>query len=692
MTKSFFNNLSETFNINFNKQQIEAVLHTEGPALVLAVPGAGKTTVLIARTANLILNHNINPENILSVTFSKASAMDMKNRFDSIFGHTIKNNVHFSTIHSFAYMLIRNYSRINNKEYILIEGKKSPVNKLRVIKNIYREVNNTLPSEEKLEELLNSIGYAKNMLLDEKDFSKYKNLNTKNFNDIYKKYENFKLENNYIDFDDMLTMAIEVLKNNPIILSNVRSRYQYIQVDEGQDTSKAQNEVIRLLTAPRNNIFIVADDDQSIYGFRGAYPEYLLKFDSLYKNAKTFFMEQNYRSSSNIVDCSNEFIKSNSIRYNKSLFTENPEILPVNIVKLKDDSKQYEYLFDELKIDCEDSAILFRNNISTIAIVDGLLRNNIPFYKRDLKINFFNHWIIKDILSFIQLAYDSTDVHSFEKIYYRMNGYISKAQVQFVKTKNPSESVFDKLIKFPDLKFFQKNNIKRIKDKFNGLKKWSAKDFIDSVLYDLDYDKFLRENSKNFGQSYENIKIIISTLKFISENLSSPLEILDRLDYIKKSLFENRTYEQGKVRLSTLHSAKGLEFSRVFMVDLIDEEFPSSSSIDEYERENKKPLEEERRLFYVGMTRAKRDLKLITYKSRDEEDVYQSRFVSELEKIIVHNNIGINNGDKVKHKSFGNGYVLDIDNDLITINFKDYGKKKVSLSISMENNLLKKID
>ncbi|MBS4539096.1 ATP-dependent helicase [Clostridium sp. D2Q-11] len=661
----------------------------DGPALVLAVPGAGKTTVLIARTANLILNHNINPHNILSVTFSKASAMDMKDRFDKVFGGHINRNVHFSTIHSFVYMLIRNYSRINNKNFILIEGKKSPINKIRLLKGIYKEVNNTIPSEDKLEELLNAIGYVKNMLIDENDFSKYKNLNIKDFKNIYKQYESFKKENNYIDFDDMLTLSIDILNKNPLILSNIRDRYKYIQVDEGQDTSKAQNEIIRLLSAPRNNIFIVADDDQSIYGFRGAYPEYLLTFDKLYKNSKIFFMEQNYRSSSNIVDTSNEFIKSNFIRYNKNLHTKNPENLPVTIAKFKNDLKQYEYLFDELKVNSKDAAVLFRNNISAIAIIDGLLKNDIPFYIRDSKINFFEHWIIRDILSFITLAYDNTDIHAFERIYYKMNGYISKAQVQFVKKKSSSESVFDKLMEFPDIKFFQKNNIRRIRDKFNALKKWSAKDFVDSVLYDLEYDQFLRDNSKRYGQAYENIKIIISTLHFISQSLSNPLEILDRLDFLKKSLYANRTFQEGKIRLSTLHSSKGLEFERVFMVDLIDSEFPSGSSIDEYDLGNSKSLEEERRLFYVGMTRAKKDLKLITYKSRDGEEVFQSRFISELEKILSHCELGIHNGDRVNHKSFGEGIVLDINDDMITIDFKSYGKKKISLSISLENNLLK---
>lgn len=684
----FFDNLSDNFGIKLNLQQRQAVLHKNGPALVLAVPGAGKTTVLISRTANLILDYNINPETILSVTFSKASALDMKNRFLKVFGHELGRNVHFSTIHSFCYSVIKYYSRINNKNYILIEGKNSPVNKIVLLKKLYIELNNSLPSEEKLDELLNAVGFVKNMLLDEDEFYEYKKLNINNFKNIYNKYESFKKQNNYIDFDDMLSLTIYILENNPLILSNLKDRYKYIQIDEGQDTSKAQHKIIRLLSEPRNNIFIVADDDQSIYGFRGAYPEYLLDFEKIYTNAKKFFMEQNYRSSSNIVDTSNKFITNNTIRYNKNLYTENPDNLPVTIVKFKDEKKQYEYLFEKLKDNFSNSAILFRNNISTIAIVDGLLKNNIPFFIRDSKLNFFNHWIVRDILFFIKISYDDTDINSFEKIYYKMNGYISKKQINFIKNKNSSESVFNRLLEFDDLKAYQKNNIKRIRDKFKSLKKLKANTAIDSILYDLEYDEFLRKNSKRYGQSYENIKIIISTLKLISEGLENPALLMDRLDYIKKSLYENREYGEKKVRLSTFHSAKGLEFEKVFMVDLIDNEFPTSSSIDEYEMGNKKPLEEERRLFYVGMTRAKKDLKLITYKSRDGEEVFKSRFIAELETILSNDSMGINNGDKIIHKSFGKGTVLDIDRDILTIKFESYGKKKVSLSLSMENNLL----
>ncbi|WP_242620489.1 ATP-dependent helicase [Senegalia massiliensis] len=689
MSNNFFDNLSSNFNINLNSQQREAVLHKNGPALVLAVPGAGKTTVLISRTANLILNHNINPQNILSVTFSKASAIDMKSRFSKVFGNNLGRKVHFSTIHSFAYSVIRYYSKISNDYYTLIEGKNSPVNKIVILKKLYMELNNSMPSEEKLEELLNAVGFVKNMLLNEDDFTQYKKLKINNFKKIYAKYENYKKKNNYIDFDDMLSLTINIFEKNPLILNNLKQRYQYIQVDEGQDTSKAQHKIISLLSSPKNNLFIVADDDQSIYGFRGAYPEYLLSFEKKYSHSKKFFMEQNYRSSSNIVDTSNKFITNNTIRYNKNLYTENSEESPVTIIKFKDEKKQYEYLFDNLKNNSHDSAILFRNNVSTISIVDGLLKNNIPFFVRDSKITFFNHWIVRDILSFIKLSYDETDINSFEKIYYRMNGYISKKQINFIKSKDIDESIFHNLLNFPDLKIYQKNNIKRIRDKFKVIRKLNAKTAIDSILYDLEYDEFLRKNSKRYGQSYENIKIIISTIKLICRDLESPILLIDRLNYIKKALYENREYGEEKVRLSTFHSAKGLEFERVFMIDLIDSEFPNSNSIDEYEMGNKKPIEEERRLFYVGMTRAKKDLKLLTYKSRDGEEVLMSRFIAELEKIISNQSLGINNGDNIIHKSFGKGIVLDIDKDILTIKFEQYGKKKVSLSLSMENNLLK---
>ena len=428
---------NEIFN-KLNDQQKSAVLHKEGPAIILAVPGAGKTTVLIARTANLILNHAVNPRNILSITFSKASAHDMKDRFISMFGPSTGNNISFSTIHSFAFLLIREYARENALTLNLIEGSNSNVSKSRLIKDIYRQVNNAFLTEDKLEELLNTIGFVKNMMIDVSDFEDHDNFKIKNFDKIFSAYENYKKENNLIDFDDMLTMSFDILRENPSILKKYQDRYEYVQVDEGQDTSKIQNEIIKLISSKNNNLFIVADDDQSIYGFRGAYPEELLVFEKKYPNAKVFFMEQNYRSTKNIVSVCDSFIKQNQKRYKKNLFTENESVNPVTITKLKRQEDQYEYILDEIKktMNYAETAILFRNNISAISIIDYLDKHNIPIYMKDTKMHFFNHWVVLDIISFFNLAMDEGDQRSFEKIYYKMNAYISKIALNFVITSS----------------------------------------------------------------------------------------------------------------------------------------------------------------------------------------------------------------------------------------------------------------
>lgn len=252
---------NDIFN-KLNDQQKDAVLHKDGPAIILAVPGAGKTTVLISRTANLILNHDINPRNILSITFSKASAYDMKERFTSIFGQEIGKTTNFSTIHSFAFNLIRNFARENGLVMNLIEGSNSSISKYNLIRAIYRQVNNLFLNEDKLEELLNTIGYVKNMMIPVDEFYKHRNFSIKNFDKIYIAYEEYKKENNLIDFDDMLTMSYEILCNHPKILKSYQDRYKYIQVDEGQDTSKIQNAIIKLISSRNNNLFIVADDDR----------------------------------------------------------------------------------------------------------------------------------------------------------------------------------------------------------------------------------------------------------------------------------------------------------------------------------------------------------------------------------------------------------------------------------------------
>ncbi|MTI68466.1 MAG: ATP-dependent helicase [Firmicutes bacterium] len=679
--------------MKLNQQQKDAVLHKDGPAVVLAVPGAGKTTVLICRTANLIMNYNVNPENILSLTFSRASAKDMKKRFDEVFGYALNSNIHFSTIHSFAYTVLREYSYKNKIGFKLLESKKNNINKNVLLKKIYRKVNNSNINDDKLEELLNTIGYVKNMMIDKNDFHKHDNFNIKNFNNIFTEYETFKKENYFIDFDDMLTFTYEILKNNSQLLNKYRNKYKYIQVDEGQDTSKVQNKILELLTRPNNNIFIVADDDQSIYGFRGAFPEALLNFKKRFPKVKHFFMEQNYRSSKNIVSVCNDFIKTNKTRYNKNLKTDNPTNSPVNIIKLKDEFSQLDFIVDELNKtkNLSDTAILYRNNISCIGLVEAFNKNNIPFSMRDSKLHFFKHWIVKDIVAFLNVALNDMDINSFERIYFKTNGYISKVAMKYIKTKYTNEGVFDRLLLFPNFKSFQIDNIERLRLDFKALSKKNPYQGLNFILKDLEYNKYLKDNCKKFGHSYENAKTILSHLNIIAMNSDTLVGFLEKLTTLQNILKKAKFNKEG-VKLSTIHSSKGLEFEKVFMIDLIDGDFPSSSSIELDKVGDTKPLEEERRLFYVGMTRAKETLNLLTIKLRNEEKVPQSSFLDELEMIlddtVIHN---FKVGDIVDHAKFGMGRIKKIKDDTATIRFDSNGIKKISLKISIENNILKAV-
>ncbi len=305
----FIKYLNDRYNIDLNEQQQKAVLNIEGPILLLSVPGGGKTTVIVSRCANMILNHNIDPENMLTLTFSKASAIDMGQRFKKIFGDEIKNNVNFSTIHSFCYSVLRTYA---NKRCVsfptIIEDEKAPLSKNQLLKKFYFEFNEEYISDDKLEELSNAICYIKNMMLTIEEINE-SDIDIKNIIEIYKSYEEYKRINNYIDFDDMLSITLKLFKKNNELLNYYRRKYTYINIDESQDTSYLQHEIIKILVSPRNNIFMVGDEDQSIYTFRAAFPKALLNFKETYPKAQIFLMERNYRSTKSIVNAANLFIK-----------------------------------------------------------------------------------------------------------------------------------------------------------------------------------------------------------------------------------------------------------------------------------------------------------------------------------------------------------------------------------------------
>lgn len=609
--------------------QKKAINHKNGPALVLAVPGAGKTTVIIHRTHKLIFEEGVKSERILSITFSKSSALDMKTRYIDFFRGKGTLPL-FTTIHSFCYKIIRDYTSKQKVRYTIIENEKEHLNKFNIVKNLYFKINNIQITEEKLDSFISYVGFIKNTMISPIDFINTKKIDFENFYKLFMAYEEYKKENHLLDFDDMLGLSFELLKTHPKALKYYRNSFDYIQLDEGQDTSKLQYEIIKLLAHPDDNLFVVADDDQSIYGFRGASPDELLNFKRDFPKGEIFFMQDNFRSSKNIVSISNSFIHQNKNRYTKEITTKNPYVGPIEVAKFKSILHQYSFILNNLKYEDESTAILYRNNISCLGLVNIFEKNNISFYIRDVKLKFFNHWIIKDILTFMELSLDQENVILYENVYYKTKGYISKKMINWLKTKNIRGSLFSKLVKFPGISEYYKKSIHELEVDFRRLSKLSPSLSIDYIMKNLDYDNYLRENSMKFGSTYQNLIEMIFYLKLIAKETSDIQSFKDRLDLLNKELFLS-TKNDKKITLSTIHSAKGLEFDNVYIIDLIEGSFPSANSIEELENLKPSLYEEERRLFYVAMTRAKKSLHLLSYTSIEGKTTDASRFLKELQ-------------------------------------------------------------
>ena len=484
----FFNILEKNYKINLNNQQKEAVTHTRGPALVLAGPGSGKTTVIVSRTAYLILELKIKSENILTMTFNKAAAIEMEKRFNNIFSGISDKKVHFSTFHSFCNSVVKDYEKMQGKYLSRIEGdEESKNNKRLILKEIYKNINGSQINDDELEGLINDIGVIKNKMI--KNLQEF-NTNIKNFSQIYKSYESYKRENLLMDFDDMLTFAYAILQRYPNILKRYTGKYTFIQVDEGQDLSKIQFEILKLLVgSEEKNIFLVADDDQSIYGFRGAEPEYILSMEKQFNGCSFYYLSNNYRSTANIVEISSSFIKNNTERYDKKHSTCNEYKHDPFIVKTKDQSVQYNFIVDKVKEHLRENnstvALLYRNNISSIPLAEALDRNGINFNVKQNKVFFFNHWVVQDILAFLKFSQDQTDIDSFWRIYYKMNRYISKAMLEYALNVGYKNSIIDGILKNNDLETYRKMTLLNVKSEFKKLSKkkpFDALNYIEKTL------------------------------------------------------------------------------------------------------------------------------------------------------------------------------------------------------------------
>lgn len=674
----YFDYLHKKNNIKLNDQQIKAVNHNEGHALVLSTAGSGKTTVITARAGRLIYENKCNNKKILTITFSKMAALEMKRRFEVWFGKQSKSYTDFSTIHAFAYRIVRDYCRKRGKELKILDNNYKILGD--ILKEEYKGRYYSSVSKEEIENLSNKIGYITNMMYNPANYKDY-GIKIKNFDTIYNKYQRYKRKVNALDFDDMLVYCLKILKNIESYRNYVTDTYEYIQVDEVQDTSKIQHEIINSIS--KGNLFLVGDDDQSIYSFRGSYPEFLLNFKDIYINGKIYYLDNNYRSDGYIVNTAKKFIETNESRYKKSIQTINEECIEVKIAKFNTRGEQSKFILKNIvENNDENIAILYRNNISSIIIVNELIKNNIGCYIKEDKSKFFTNFIVLDIIDFLKLALDPRDKEAFSRIYYKSYTYFSKAMCNFVLNDDYSGfTVLHKLQKFKGLKPNQAKNIKKFQRDLDIVSRRKPEDAISYIMNEMEYMNYLERLEEEGRVNHSNAVLMLEILKEIGTHSLTIYEFLNEIQNLNRKMKDLANNKFSQITLSTIHSVKGLEYDKVFMVDNIDGEFPpdrKNETIDEYN----KTIEEERRIFYVGMTRAKKQLYIL---SPGRPSLFVNEIIyGENQEYGEKYEVGV----KVKHIKFGNGIIIDVADDNIVVKFKRRKTIKLDKRTVVENRIL----
>lgn len=692
---------SDNSTIKLNEDQREAVNHFTGPALVLAIPGSGKTTMLMYRTLNLIENHQVLPNRILSLTFSKAAALDMSRRMETLFPNA-PFKVGFSTIHRFCYSVLLNYFKTINRNYTLLEDPKAPINKQQLLRKIYQEVNHSFLTEDIYEELNTAISYIKNMSIEATEHDVKSILN---FSKVVSKYDAYKKEHLLMDFDDMLTMCKKLFEAKPQILEHYQNKFDFIQLDESQDTSRVQHEIIQMLASKHQNIFMVADDDQSIYGFRGADPKSILNLDRIYPNLKEYQLKTNYRSSEGIIRLCEQVIDSNQKRKRKVFKPFSSNQSELSIINVDTTEHQCDFILEEHLKDDSIKAVLFRNNLSMLPLVDHLNRCDVDFSVKESNLSFFNHWAVQDMLAFMKLAMVPNDLKSFERIYFKMNAFISKVELNYIKDRYNGSSVLDSMIDLPDIEKFKRTNLRKIKGYFDQLSKMSPDLAIEFVEDELNYRQYITQYCKSQQLHKDSPNKFLDILKYIAKFTDSLSDFIDRMDQLKLILKKARKNTNPyALHLLTMHASKGLEFDKVFIIDIDHNLFPSKHATESFEEQILEPIEEERRLFYVALSRARHAITLVHTKFKNGQYNKSSQFLNEYKKYpgvvlkenenkkeVVEQLHGFSVNDKVLHTSFGVGTLIDIDGDRIMIEFKD-STKTLSASLCSDSKILIKID
>ena len=684
---------------SLNDRQKEAVLYNDGPLLIIAGAGAGKTKTLTTKIAYLIEEENVNPHNILAITFTNKAAKEMKDRLFLLVGDLAKK-LQVSTFHSFGLKLLReNYDALGyDKNFVIMDSDDS----LTVVKKIIKDMGYD-PKIYNPRAIRNKISSCKNEMTSPEAYEKYAVSDyEKVVQQVYAKYETKLQRNNSVDFDDLLLLPIELFKKHPKTLEKYQDLYQYLLIDEYQDTNEAQYILTKLLCAKNRRITCVGDDSQSIYSFRGANYKNILNFENDYKDAKTILLEENYRSTSTILDAANQVIKNNKMRKDKNLWTARGVGDKIKYYRAYNEKDEAQYVIRKVKelinrgVEYQDIVVLYRTNAQSRVIEDEFLKENLP-YRVVGSLYFYARKEIKDLIAYLRLIHNSKDNISLLRAINTPKRGIGLKTIENLQEKADLEgtSIYDAISSGKEMDF--KNTIEKLKAISNDL---TLTELIDKVLdasglrADLESEKTLEaevrlenlEEFKSITKSFEEREGLISLEDFLLE-----ISLISDVEEYKD--------DPNRVSLMTVHSVKGLEYNHVFVVGMEEGIFPHMNSLMENSE-----LEEERRLCYVAITRAKDDLHLVNARRRTlfgkEQINPVSRFLSEIPKDLLESNakeelpqheekiqvgemfreeeVDYQVGDYVYHETFGTGRVTEVTNTLVSVAFKHpHGIKKL---------------
>ena len=660
-------------------QQLAALRTVEGPVLLLAVPGSGKTTVLVLRLGYMIRCCGIDPRKILTMTYTVSAARDMKTRYASLFGE--EPELEFRTINGVCSRIIRLYEqRYQRRAFALVtdEGEVA-----RLLREIYQEVRREFPTDGDIKGLQTAIAYAKNeMLAQEKIEELGKEI--EEFPKIYRTYNQTLRQREQMDYDDQMIYALQILRRCPDILADLRRRWTYICVDEAQDTSRIQHVIIDLLST--GNLFLVGDEDQSIYGFRGACPQMMLDFEKNHPGAKVLLMERNFRSVRPIVETADRFIRLNAYRHNKTMTAQRGAGRDVKEIALRFRRQQYSYLLKVAENCTGETAVLYRDNDCALPLIDLLERKGIPYRSRQRDMTFFSNRVVRDLTDILRLSIDPGDREAFLRVYYKFGAGITRQAAEYACAHCPAgEALFSFVGSLEGLSDYARMKAKALHTHLLHMRaEWGDK-AVYRIMHFMGYEEYLEERGGERSRA--------EILEALGEQETSPLRLLERLEELREIL-QRPGGEETSLILSTIHSSKGLEYDTVYLLDVMDGVLPKEGEDTD--------IEEERRLFYVAMTRAKNELNIFTFgKSAFARAVFPKeqpvtvrplpRSVSARRAKPVKAALPPEEfyaGREVQHKIFGPGRIVEREKDILTLELEDGTRKRLLLSAALRSGVL----